>query len=80
MNINEIEELALDVGMAVASSGNGYWDNSKQLSDFALAIEARTKEKCARICEVWRSNYDNRSMQGEGWAADECAAAIRAMP
>lgn len=49
--INELRELAQDVGMAVAPASNGYWDNSKQLSDFANAIEARTKENCIVACE-----------------------------
>ena len=32
----------------------------------------------AEICDEWRSGCDNRTMQAEGWAAAECAEAIRA--
>jgi hypothetical protein len=35
------------------------------------------RERCAKACEEWRHGCDNRTMQAEGWAAAECASAIR---
>lgn len=41
------------------------------------AAYAQGREDAAKVCEEWRAGLDNRTMQGEGWAAAECAAAIR---
>ena len=39
------------------------------------AWQAATKA-ASEVCMEWRAGCDNRSMQGEGWAAAECAQAI----
>ena len=42
-------------------------------------VEAMEQEKeaCAKVCETWRNSCESRSMQAEGYAAQECADAIR---
>ena len=44
-------EIAKSVGMSVAPSGNGYWDNASQLQAFADAI---TKEEIERLKDIQR--------------------------
>lgn len=52
----------------------GAWAAWQAATAAAVAAE---RERCARACEDWRAGCDNRTMQAEGWAAAECAAAIR---
>lgn len=60
--------------MLAASVGWGAWAAWQAATAAAVAAE---RERCARACEDWRAGCDNRTMQAEGWAAAECAAAIR---
>lgn len=88
MYINELRELAQDVGMAVSANGNGYWDSPRQLFDFSAAIEARTKENCAKVCveeekkalQLMGTKDWTSYIEGMGDGAGECAEAIRVMP
>lgn len=46
---------------------------------FAALVACAERERCANACEEFRSGLDNRTEQAEGWAAAQCADAIRAL-
>lgn len=71
MTNDEILQAAKEAGMAVSKSGNGYWDNTKDLERFAAIIEKRTIERCALVCETLET-FDTGTVYPE-----TCAAAIR---
>ena len=81
MTNDEILQAAKEAGMAVSKSGNGYWDNTKDLERFAADIEKRTIERCAHIAEQgpeqceWTDETDYDTGLWHGYLS--AAAAIR---
>jgi len=80
MNHDTIAKL-IDAQMEAYYNGD-YMDSSDakgQLSEFANLVAAATRAQCAQVCASM--NWDGRSdiAIAMGDAADECAAAIRAM-
>ena len=51
----------------------------ERLTRFAALVAAAERERCANACEGFRHGLDSRSSQAEGWAAAQCAEAIRAL-
>jgi len=49
------------------------------LVDFANTVEARAIERCAEVCDAYRSEWGPYSTAGEADVLERCAAAIRAL-
>ena len=86
MNLrNEAIRLARTAGAYEAARIDGAQDSVLVLSgnaaieQFAGLVAEAERERCANACEGFRHGLDSRSSQAEGWAAAQCAEAIRAL-
>ena len=77
MTDDEIYSIVEDAQAQITADHHFAMAEAADLLGFARLIAAAEREACARVCEEWRAGCDNRSMQQEGWAASECASAIR---
>lgn len=81
MNRNDIMQLAQKAGFntdhnMISVEG---WEIFPYMQRFANLVAAATRERCAQVCAEmdWPGRSDTAIAKGD--AADECAAAIRAM-
>ena len=78
MNYKELQQIAKEVGAVIDVLMLGRHDNTVfttgELERFAAAIEKRTIERCAVVCE---GQYPYSVFHTDVLAAKNCAAAIR---
>lgn len=77
MTREEILKMAREAGLYDGRE-EMWWAGTDTLERFAALVAAAEREACAKVCEDWRAALDSRTEQAEGFAAAECAAAIRA--
>ena len=74
MTREEIEAIAEEVGCGSYPSSNGIFQPPLNLQKYTLRIQAKERERCAKVCDGFAKLPDPYTIHG-----DNCAKAIRTL-